>query len=122
MCARPTMNAMWRPTKTTPSPPTAWDDYATMLETVAGFGIAALPDNPHLYTDYADYDHLLLNPAFYDAIASRDWCWFFFHAYGTLQSYNSWRDWPPLPRSFCPIPRMRNISGWACAGSAGWPS
>ncbi len=87
-----------------PSPPTAWDDYAGMLETVAGFGIAALPDNPHLYTDYADYDHLLLNPAFYDAVASRDWCWFFFHAYGTLQGYDSWRDWPPLPLIVLPNP------------------
>lgn len=92
------------PYENTPTPPTAWDDYATMLETVAAFGIAALPDNPHLYTDYADYDHLLLNPAFYDAIASRDWCWFFFHAYGTLQSYTSWRDWPPLPIIILPNP------------------
>jgi hypothetical protein len=87
-----------------PSPPTAWDDYAGMLDTVAGFGIAALPDNPHLYTDYADYDHLLLNPSFYDAVASRDWCWFFFHAYGTLQSYDSWRDWPALPIVVLPNP------------------
>lgn len=87
-----------------PSPPTAWDDYADMLEILAMYGVAALPDNPHLYTDYADYDHLLLNPSFYDAIASSDWCWFFFHAYGTLQSYGSWRDWPSLPMVALPNP------------------
>ncbi len=87
-----------------PSPPTAWDDYAGMLETLASYGLAALPDNPHLYTDYADYDHLLLNPSFYDAISSRDWCWFFYNAYGTLQSYSSWRDWPPLPLVILPNP------------------
>ncbi len=92
------------PYENTPSPPTAWDDYAGMLESVASFGLAALPDNPHLYTDYADYDHLLLNPSFYDAVASRDWCWFFFYAYGTLQSYGSWRDWPPLPLIVLPNP------------------
>lgn len=92
------------PYENSPSPPTAWDDYALMLNTVASFGIAALPDNLHLYTDYADFDHLLLNPAFYDAVASRDWCWFFFNAYGTLQSYTSWRDWPDLPLMVLPNP------------------
>ena len=92
------------PYQNEPSPPTAWDDYADMLETVATFGLAAAPDNAHLYTDYTDYEHLLLNPSFYDAVASRDWCWFFYNAYGTLQDYNSWRDWPDLPLLALPNP------------------
>ncbi len=92
------------PYENSPSPPTAWEDYATMLETVASFGIAALPDNAHPYTDFADFEHLLLNPSFYDAISSRAWCWFFFHAYATLQQYQSWRDWPPLPLIVLPNP------------------
>ena len=92
------------PYDNTPSPPTAWDDYASMLETIAAFGVAVQPDNTHLYTDYADYDHLLLNPSFYDAVSSRDWCWFYFNAYGTLQGYGSWRDWPALPILVLPNP------------------
>lgn len=80
-----------------PEPPTAWDDYAGMIAAVASLGIAAWPDNMRLYADYANDDHLLLNPAFYDAVASADWCWFFFNAHATLQSYQSWHDWAPLP-------------------------
>lgn len=85
------------PYENNPSPPTAWDDYAGMIEAVASLGIAALPDNMRLYADFESADHLLLNPSFYDAVASQDWCWFYFHAYGTLQTYASWRDWAPLP-------------------------
>jgi len=79
-----------------PSPPTAWDNYGTMLQTLAAQGIAALPENMRFYVDYRG-DHLLLNPSFYDAVASSDWCWFYHHAYSLLQSYTSWRDWDPLP-------------------------
>ncbi|HMP76972.1 MAG TPA: pilus assembly protein TadG-related protein [Kiritimatiellia bacterium] len=99
------------PYQNTPSPPTAWDDYASMLEAVAVTGIAALPDNMRLYTDYASREHLLLNPDFYDAVASSDWCWFHFNAYGTLQSYRSWRDWPPLPLIREPEPMNAEIFG-----------
>jgi len=80
-----------------PEPPSAWDDYADMVEEIAAFGIAAWPENVQYYTDFADWDHMLLNPSFYDAIASRDWCWFFFNAYDLLKSYQSYHDWPPLP-------------------------
>lgn len=80
-----------------PEPPTAWDDYADMISEVASLGIAANPDNAKLYLDYMDWEHFLLNPAFYDAIGSRDWCWFWFNARSLLNTYGSWRDWPPLP-------------------------
>lgn len=85
------------PYHNTPEPPTAWDDYAQMVQEIADLGVAASPDNVKFYNDYVDFDHMLLNPSFYDAIATSDWCWFFFNAYNLLQTYTSYRDWPPLP-------------------------
>lgn len=85
------------PYRNDPDPPSAWDDYAQMVEEVAAFGIAAWPENARFYTDFMDWDHMLLNPSFYDAIASKDWCWFWFNAYDLLRTYQSYRDWPPLP-------------------------
>lgn len=76
---------------------TAWDDYAEMIRVIAGEGVAAAPDNRHLYSDFASSGHLLLNPGFYDAIASEDWCWFLFNAMDTLDNYRNWRDWDALP-------------------------
>ncbi len=76
---------------------TAWDDYADMIRVIAAEGVAAAPDNRQLYTDFASSAHLLLNPGFYDAIASEDWCWFLFHAMDTLENYRTWRDWDALP-------------------------
>ncbi len=76
---------------------TAWDDYADMLTAVAMNGVAVMPDNPSWFTDFADYNHFLLNPSFYDAVASRNWCWFYFNAMGLLEGYVDWRSWAPLP-------------------------
>lgn len=76
--------------------PGAWNDYAGMLETAAAHGIAAGPDNAHFLTDRTG-DHPLLNPGFYDAIAGRDWCWFYLHAPGLLEAYTDYRWWPDLP-------------------------
>ena len=89
----------------------AWDDYADMLEVAANQGVAVAPDNMRLYSDYMNFDHMLLNPSFYDAIASQDWCWFWFNAYGLLQSYDSWRDWPDLPIYQEPRPINSEIFG-----------
>ena len=75
----------------------AWHEYATMLETIAAHGIAAMPDNASWYVDYADWNHPLLNPAFYDAVASLNWCWFFLHNRALLDQYTVWRNWPALP-------------------------
>ncbi len=85
------------PYRNFPSPPTAWDDYAGMIEAIAQEGVAALPDNAQFYADYRHRDHLLLNPDFYDAIASADWCWFHYNARSWLYEYGSWRDWNALP-------------------------
>lgn len=76
---------------------TAWDDYADMLMAVASNGVAVMPDNPSWFTDFADHNHFLLNPSFYDAVASRNWCWFYFNAMGLLEGYVDWRSWAPLP-------------------------
>jgi hypothetical protein len=67
-----------------------------MLEAAAAVGIAAAPDNAAFFTDPVG-EHLLLEPAFYDAVAGRNWCWFFHHAPGLLERYGSFQDWPALP-------------------------
>lgn len=86
------------PPWTNPDPDrTAWDDYADMLETIASHGLAIMPDNASWYFDYMDHNHVLLTPAFYDAVASGHWCWFFFNHMALLENYRSWRDWSPLP-------------------------
>lgn len=99
------------PYQNDPSPPGAWDDYADMLAVAANQGVAVAPDNMRLFNDYVDYDHMLLNPSFYDAIASRDWCWFWFNAHDLLRTYQSWRDWPPLPIFNEPQPINSEIFG-----------
>lgn len=73
----------------------AWEEYAQHLEIAISNGIWAGPDN----VDFLDAatGHLLLNQGFYQAIASRNWCWFHFNATGLLSNYTSFRDWPPLP-------------------------
>ncbi len=92
------------PYQNPPGTPGAWEEYADMLEIIGRLGIAADPENRRLYADVSSSDHYLLNPAFYDAIASRDWCWFYFNAMSLLQTYRSWHDWPPLPFFHDPEP------------------
>jgi Flp pilus assembly protein TadG len=84
--------------------PGAWDEYATMLESIASRGIAVGIDNAKFYTDVS-YNHYLLMYEFYDAIAGQNWCWFYFHAMNLLETYNSYRNWGPLPvfTSFIPV-------------------
>jgi hypothetical protein len=76
--------------------PDAWAEYADMLTMVAGNGVAAGPDNARLYTDYSG-GHPLLDRDFYDAVAGREWCWFYRHAPDLLEEYSDFRWWPPLP-------------------------
>ena len=105
----------WRypdaPYTNSPSPPTAWDDYAEMLEACAGQGIAAACDNTRYFFDFTDRDHSLLNPDFYDAISTRDWCWFYYNAYALLQNYSDWTSWDPLPLIDEPEPINSEIFG-----------
>lgn len=76
--------------------PGCWQEYADMIDTVADNGVAAGPDNARFYCDYSG-GHMLLDPAFYDAIAGQDWCWFLYNAYNELLNYSDYLWWPPLP-------------------------
>ncbi len=76
---------------------TAWDDYAEMLFTIADHGMPVMITNPYLYMDYRSQANNLLNPEFYNAVASRNWCWFYYHARALLNHYTSWAYWPALP-------------------------
>ena len=82
-------------------PQGAWTDYGEMILALADSGVAASPAIPgYGYVRLLPgSSHLLTNPSFYSAVFGRTWCWFFYNAMTTLQSYNSWRDWPPLPLS-----------------------
>ena len=72
--------------------------YADMLEAVCNNGIAAGVDNMVLYDDnLGGGGHMLLNRSFYDAISTKNWCWFFLNAYDLLATYANYHDWPPLP-------------------------
>ena len=76
--------------------PGAWDDYADALEAIAEGGVAAGVDNAAFLTDPSGA-HWLLDPAFYDAVLGRDWCWFYRRAPGLLADYDDWRWWPAIP-------------------------
>ncbi len=76
--------------------PGAWTEYADMVGLIAAGGIAAGPDNTQFYLDPSS-GHPLLEKAFYEAVESSNWCWFYLHARGLLESYGSFHDWPPLP-------------------------
>ncbi len=84
--------------------PGAWEEYADMIDAVADEGIAAGIDNHKRYTDIAD-GHILADKGFYRAVEARDWCWFFLHHPGLLDSHNGHDSWPPLPPPDPPIPQ-----------------
>jgi hypothetical protein len=75
-----------------------WYEYGHMLSLIANDGVAAGPDNAHFYTDYTG-GHILLTIGFYQAIASRDWCWFYNNEPDLLRDYENFfpRWWDPLP-------------------------
>jgi len=76
--------------------PGAWLQYADMLDQIAADGIAAGPDNAQFFMD-PSAGHPLMLKDFYDAVDGKNWCWFYLHAPGLLESYSSFHDWPPLP-------------------------
>ncbi len=75
--------------------PGAWADYAAAIEGVVGEGLACGPDNVEFYG--AQGGHYLLKRAFYQAIASENWCWFHWYGKALLDGYSSYLDWTPLP-------------------------
>ena len=76
--------------------PGAWDEYADMLTALADDGIAAGVDNAWFYDDPVS-GHPLLQIEFYEAVAGRDWCWFFRNYPSLLASYTTYTWWPALP-------------------------
>jgi hypothetical protein len=77
--------------------PGAWTEYATAIDNVVATGLAVGPDNIDFYD--APGGHPLACRAFYNAVAARDWCWFWFFRNGLLESYSGHGDWPPLSPS-----------------------
>lgn len=73
-----------------------WEEYADMLQSIADQGIAVGPDNAAYYTDYTG-GHILLRLDFYDAVAGREWCWFWRYDLSLLENYTDFRYWPDLP-------------------------
>lgn len=76
--------------------PGAWREYADMLDAICADGIAVGPDNAHFFA-LPSGSHILLSKEFYEAVLGASWCWFYLYHHGLLESYNSFRDWPPLP-------------------------
>ncbi len=83
--------------------PGAWNEYAGMLEAVAADGIAAAPDNALFFGD-ATSGHVLLDKEFYEAVAGRQWCWFYLNTAKSdnpprtlLDDFTSYESFGPLP-------------------------
>lgn len=82
-----------------------WNEYGAALASIAASGVAAGPDNSAFYTDYTG-GHILLTVDFYNAVAGKAWCWFFWNTlvdsgpgyYITLlNTYVDYESWPSLP-------------------------
>jgi len=80
--------------------PDAWNDYADMLEAIVKDKIAAGPENLRLYDDFRE-PHILADKAFYRAVNSRNWCWFYLHYDNPLEWYDG-NNWPDLPLNTSP--------------------
>lgn len=81
----------------------AWDEYAAMLDAIAADGLAAAPDNAMFFGD-ATGGHILLEKGFYEAVAGRDWCWFYLNTATSLEpprtlldDFVSYETFGPLP-------------------------
>ncbi len=79
----------------------AWLEYADMLDRIANDGVAAGPDNMQIYSDISG-GHTLYDIGFYDAIAGRNWCWFYHNDPTLLSDYVNffpvwWDALPPPP-------------------------
>lgn len=82
--------------------PNCWLEYADMLDYAAREGIAAGPDNVDYYGDVTE-GHYLYMIRFYEAVAGRNWCWFYHNAPNLLEDYDNffpcwWADLPQVPR------------------------
>lgn len=74
----------------------AWDEYAEMLDALAGTGMPAGIDNALFYFESGG-NHILLESGFYRAVLGRDWCWFYRNGMSLLEDYTDYRWWSGLP-------------------------
>lgn len=72
----------------------AEDDLQEMLHLLAQEPIYAVPLSGIF--EESDFYNYLLDEAFYEAILSRNWCWFYKKSF--LRSYQSSKDFGPLPK------------------------
>ena len=93
----------------TPPYANAWADYDSLLQALAADGIAA-GTPPFFYGDNIAGSHILLDRELYDAIANRDWCWFYLHYPRLLPDYDGFAYWT---RTFGPLP-TRRVTEYNC--------
>ncbi|MBO7167010.1 MAG: hypothetical protein J6V88_05740 [Kiritimatiellae bacterium] len=84
-------------------------DYAHMIRGAASAGIAAAADNALYFTCNGSGNHILYNYGFYQAVKSRDWCWFCRYfggheaAISWLSNFSGWGEIPE-PDAFGTLP------------------
>lgn len=100
--------------------PGAWEEYAAAIKDIARDGIAVAPDNAAFFTD-STHGHILLDKAFYEAVAGRSWCWFYLN-YSTgsgestrtiLDDFTDYTYFGPIPEPDPPLYRNSEIFGVA---------
>jgi hypothetical protein len=75
-------------------------DYANMLRAAMHKGVCATVDNARYFSCNASGNHMLYNYGFYEALQSRDWCWFCRYfgghekAIAWLKNFSGWGDIP----------------------------
>lgn len=75
----------------------AWQEYGNLLYELSAAGLAVECANPKWYF-YYNGSHILLDPGFYNAVASYNWCWFQLTGNeGYLESFRDSSSWPALP-------------------------
>lgn len=87
--------------------PGAWREYHDVLMEIADNGVAAAPDNALFFGDSSG-GHILLEKGFYEAVAGREWCWFFLHCSTggnrtILDDFTDYTWFAPLPEPARPL-------------------
>lgn len=95
--------------------PGAWTDYCNALVAIAADGVAAAPDNARFFAD-TDGNHILLQRGFYEAVAGREWCWFFLNCATDgertiLDDFTGYEWFDPLPPPSEPLYENSEIFG-----------
>jgi hypothetical protein len=77
--------------------PGGWLEYGNLLASIADNKMVVDCSNPEFFL-YYDGSHILLDPNFYEAVASGHWCYFKDgEERDIIDSYETYSDWGPLP-------------------------